>query len=151
MIKRIDDLLEMFEKLVIMLAFSVLIALMVANIIQRNVFNQSSQWILEYQPVMVLWISMLGASVALKHGKHICMELVLRFLPVRLKDACHRVASFFGFLVMATGLYLSESFVRNEFELFGAKGYIALIIPFFFAATSFRYLVQIIYPVHPSN
>ncbi len=151
MLKRIDHLLETFEKLIIMIAFSILIILMVTNIIQRNVFNQSSQWILEYQPVMVLWISLLGASVALKHAKHISMELVLRFLPSNLKDTCHRVAAFFGCIVMGTGLYLSEAFVRSEFELFGAKGYIALIIPFFFASTCFRYFTQIFYPVHPSN
>ncbi len=89
--------------------------------------------------------------MALKHGKHISMELVLRFLPEKTKDVLHRLAAFFGVLVMGTGLYLSRDFVKSEFDLFGARGYISLIIPIFFGLTSFRYFTQIFYPVHPSK
>lgn len=148
MLKRIDNLLEKFEKLLLIGLFSALIILMTLNIIQRNIFGQSSQEILEFLPTMVMWISLVGASLALREGKHISMELLLRFMPQNTKDILHRFAAVFGCLTMLIGLYLSKDFMVGELKIFGVKGYVSLIIPLFFATGAFRYIVLAVYPLH---
>lgn len=151
MLKRLDDFLEKVERVLIIALFSALIVLMTVNIIQRNVFGQSSQGILEFLPTMVMWISLIGASLALKEGKHISMELVLRFVPQNGKDILHRLAAVFGCLVMLVGLYLSKDFMVGELKIFGTKGYISSVIPIFFATAAFRYFILILYPLHQNK
>lgn len=146
MLKHIDNWLEKIEKLALVSLFLALIAAMVINIIQRNVFGQSSQLTQELMPIGVLWISLIGASLALKHGKHISMELVLRFVPPDLKRPLLRLSGVFGAVVMAIGFYLALDFMKGELKIFGTRGYLSIIIPVFFALAFFRYVIQIFYP-----
>src|SRR6478735_3391942 len=133
MLKRIDDFLEKIERVLVIGLFTALIVLMTVNIVQRNLLGQSSQEILEFLPTMVMWISLIGASMALKEGKHISMELLLRFAPQRAKDILHRFAALFGCIVMLIGLYLAKDFMAGEMKIFGTKGYVSSVIPAFFA------------------
>ena len=151
MLKRLDNILEKVERLTIIILFSSLIILMTTNIIQRNLLGQSSQEILEYLPTMVMWISLIGASLAIKEGKHISMELLLRLVPADFKDILHRGAGVFGCLMMLVGLYLSKDFMVGELKIFGTKGYVSSIIPIFFASGAFRYFILSLYPLHQNK
>lgn len=151
MLKRIDDFLEKIERVLIIALFTALIVLMSVNIVQRNMLGQSSQEILEYLPTMVMWISLIGASMALKEGKHISMELLLRFIPQKPKDLLHRFSAVFGCLMMLIGLYLSRDFMTGELKIFGNKGYVSSIIPVFFALGAFRYFILSLYPLHQNK
>ncbi len=146
MLKTLDRMLEKAESGMLVLLFSALIILMTLNIVQRNIFGQSSQLILEFLPTMVMWISLLGASLALRQGKHIRMELLVRFLPPRTQLTLQRFIGAFGACVMGIGFYLSLDFMAGEMKIFGLRGYLSSIIPFFFAISCFRYLLQIFYP-----
>ncbi len=146
MLKAVDGFLAKVEKVLLVGLFSALIILMTVNIVQRNLLGQSSQEILEYMPSMVLWISLLGASLALRQQKHICMELVLRFVPARYKPTIHRLSGAFGMVVMIIGLILATDFMAGELKIFGARGYISSIIPGFFVLAIFRYFVWLIHP-----
>ena len=148
MLKKIDDLAAGVEQILVILLFTTLIGAMGVNIFQRNVLCQSSTDILEYMPTMVLWISLIGASLGLREGKHIVMELLLRFMPQNIKDVLHRIAAIFGCSIMLIGLYLAKDFMVGEITLFGLRGYISSIIPLFFLMASFRYFVLIFYPTH---
>lgn len=151
MLKKLDDILEKIEKVIIIALFTALLVLMSVNIVQRNLFRQSSQVILENLPTMVMWISLIGASLALKEGKHISMELLLRFVPQHLKDILHRCAAVFGIFMMLIGLYLSRDFMTGELKIFGTKGYVSSVIPIFFATGAFRYFILTLYPLHQNK
>ncbi len=146
MLKLIDRWLEKFEKTILVGLFLALIASMAINIIQRNVFGQSSQLTQEVMPLMVLWITMVGASLALRQGKHISMELFLRFMKPSMRKTLGRIAAVFGALIMALGFYLSLDFMSGELKIFGTKGYLSLIVPYFFAVAFIGYVIQIFHP-----
>lgn len=146
MLKILDNWLEKIEKVALVALFSALIIAMAVNIIQRNVFGQSSQLTQELMPMTVLWISLMGASLALRQGKHISMELFLRFVSPSMKVHLLRISGVFGAFVMAVGFYLALDFMKGELKIFGARGYISSIIPIFFATAFFRYVVQIVHP-----
>ena len=146
MLKLLDQWLEKFEKVMLIALFLALISSMAINIIQRNVFGQSSQLTQEMMPLMVLWITMVGASLALRQGKHISMELFLRFMSPGARKTLGRLGAIFGAAVMALGFYLSLDFMSGEMKIFGNKGYLSLIIPYFFAAAFFGYVLQIFHP-----
>ena len=144
-IQRIDDALALIEKSLIVICFSLLVFLIVFNILSRNIFHLPSHAIFAAGPNLVLWLALLGASLALKQQRHIRVELVLRYCSDRIRLWAAVAVSLFGALVMTTLLVTSVEFVNNEIEMFGASGRLAIIFPIFFSVAAFRYLTGLLY------
>ncbi len=142
LIQAIDDALAKIEKVAVVLLFGALIAAIVVNILGRNFFKISFDILFELAPMMVLWLSLLGASMALRSGHHIKLELLLRHLPVRAKQWAEGASSLFGMVVMGLLLTASISFFKEELSIFGAKGWLSLISPIFFSLMTFRYFIH---------
>ncbi len=143
-IKKFDEYLEIFEKCLVVLIFSVLIVLIVYNIISRNLFKSSFQTILEISPALVLWLALLGSTLALKNQRHIKMEILLRFCSKKMIAIAVFTGSVFGVAVMGVLFGASFEFVKNEIEIFGQWGWVSIIFPIFFAICSFRYFIRMI-------
>ena len=148
MLRRCDGILETVEKVIVVAAFSVLILLTGVGFLARYFFGYTSMDLLSLQPALLMWLSLVGGSIAIRQGKHIRLELLLRFMPDHLKTAAHRAGGVFGCAVMMVLLYLSKDFVESSIALSGWSGYLTLILPVFFVVATFRFLMQIVYP-HP--
>jgi len=143
-IKHLDDALALFEKSVIVICFSMLVFFIVFNILSRNLFHLPSHQLFEAGPKLVLWIALLGASLALKQQRHIRLELVLRHCSNRIRAWAAVAANLFGALVMGTLLFASFEFVNNEIAMFGDWGRLSIIFPIFFCVAAFRYLAALL-------
>jgi len=148
-IKRFDDALAMIEKCVVVFCFSLLVFFIVFDILSRNLFHLPSHKMFEAGPSLVLWLALLGASLALKQQRHIRMELVLRFFSRRIRLWAAVVVHLFGALVMGILLVTSFAFVQNEIAMFGDWGRLSAIFPIFFSVAGFRYLTGILYRFTP--
>ncbi len=148
MLLKLDDFIEKIENVILVVAFSLLILLTGGGFIARKLFAYTSMDILTVQPALLLWLSLIGGSVAIKRGKHIRLELLLRFVPVQFKIWAHRIGGIFGLLVMLVLLYLSRDFVESSIALSGWTGYLTIILPIFFVVAAFRFVVQTFHP-HP--
>jgi len=138
--QRVDDALALIEKCVIVLCFSLLVSFIVFNILSRNLLHLPSHKIFEAGPNLVLWLALLGASLALKQQRHIRLELVLRYSSQRIRRWSAVAVNLFGAWVMGMLLIASFEFVRNEIAMFGVWGWLSIIFPIFFSVTAFRYL-----------
>lgn len=141
-IRRMDDLAARAERALVVMIFSTIILLIVFNIIARNLFNVSYQAILEISPALVLWLALLGSTLALKYQRHIRLELVIRFLSPPWRRAARCSASVFGTVVMGILFVASFSFLENETAMFGYRGWAAVILPVFFAISALRFFIQ---------
>jgi len=144
LIKRLDDTLARIEKCVIVVCFTLLVCFVLIGILSRNLFHLPSSKLFESAPSLVLWMALLGASLALKQRRHIRLELVLRYGSETVRKWSGRVVNLFGAAVMAGLLITSIAFVRNEIAMFGGWGWLAIIFPIFFGATAFRYLAALL-------
>ena len=149
-IKQIDDFLEKIEKVLAVFLFSGLALLITFNILSRNIFNYSFEKIFETAPVLVLWLALVGSSLALKKRRHIKIELLLRYCPTIYRYYSNYAVSFFGMAVTGILFYSSLQFVSNEVQLFGNKGFFSVIFPLFFALSFFRYFTWIVYDTYES-
>lgn len=149
-IKQIDDFLEKIEKVLAVFLFSGLALLITFNILSRNIFDYSFEKIFETAPVFVLWLALVGSSLALKKRRHIKMELLLRYCPTICRYYSNYAVSFFGMAVMGILFYSSLQFVSNEVQIFGNKGFFSVIFPLFFALSFFRYFTWIVYDTYES-
>jgi TRAP-type C4-dicarboxylate transport system permease small subunit len=143
LLSRLDDALARCEQALACLLFFGLTLITFGTIVARNLFGESSQRLLELAPAGVLWIALVGASLALRQGRHIRLELFLRFAPETLRNWARIAVGLFGASVMGVLLAASFGFVQNEVALFGARGWIAVVFPFFFAVAAFRYLLGV--------
>jgi TRAP-type C4-dicarboxylate transport system permease small subunit len=136
---QIDRVLFKLERILVILVFGGLAVSIFFNIITRNLFGISFHFILEYSPALVLWLALLGSSMAIASQRHIKIEVLLRLCPPRGRQIAHAVSALFGMGVMGLLLYISVGFVKNEIAMFGWKGGFSVIFPLFFGIALFRF------------
>ncbi|RPH51079.1 MAG: TRAP transporter small permease [Desulfobacteraceae bacterium] len=147
-IKQIDDFLEKIEKILAVFLFSGLALLVTFNILSRHLFDYSFEKIFETAPVFVLWLALVGSSLALKKRRHIKVEFLLRYCPATFSCYSNYAVSLFGMAVTGVLFYSSLQFVSNEVQIFGNKGLFSVIFPIFFALSLFRYFTWIVYDIY---
>lgn len=141
-LQRLDGIVARMEKALVVALFAAMIGLIGFNIVARNLFNHSYRIILEISPILVLWLALLGSTLALKYQRHIRLEIILRHVAPPLRRSARSAACLFGLAVMAVLLAASVKFVQNEVAMFGLKGWASVILPVFFALAAFRFLIQ---------
>ncbi len=139
-------LFKVEDTLLVLLLF-VMIVLSVLQIVLRNLFGSGIFWGDALVRLLVLWIGLAGAMVASRRGDHICIDLVSRYLPPRLRFITGVVVGLFTALVCAVVTWHSMTLLRFEFED-GTRAFAMvpvwvceLIIPVAFAVIGVRYLL----------
>lgn len=151
LLAKIDDTLEIIEQTVAIFLFSALVLMITTNIVARNLFGVSYQKILEISPGIVLWLALIGATLALKKERHIKLEILLRYAGQRNRRLARLLGSLFGMVVMGILFAASLTFVKNEMAIFGLQGGAAVVFPLFFALSFFRCLVSGLAAVRPTT
>ncbi|WP_447527904.1 TRAP transporter small permease [Vreelandella sp. TE19] len=79
--RKLDAWLSRSEEVVIgLLIFSAALILF-ANVVARYVFNDGFSWAEELVRYQIVWMVLLGASVAARQGIHIGIDILRRFSP----------------------------------------------------------------------
>jgi TRAP-type C4-dicarboxylate transport system permease small subunit len=143
LIRKFDQALARLEQGLIVVLFSALIVLITFNIVGRNFLDLSFQQLLEVIPALVMWLALLGASLALKHRRHIKLEVLLRYLGPAAGKAARSVTGVCGALLMGLLFAASLTFVKNEIGIFGGWGWISVIFPLFFALATVRFIISV--------
>lgn len=143
-IARIDDGLEKLERGVAVVLYLLLIGMICINILGRNIFHWTSHSLLELSPTVVLWLALVGATMGLKHRRHIKIELLLRVLPPLAQRMATVMTRLFAMGICALLSWASVTFVYNEVILMGASGWLAICFPLFFSLAFFRFSLDLL-------
>lgn len=142
-----------------LLLFFLLTAILLAcaQIILRNFFDMGIFWGDSALRIMVLWIGMIGAMFASRNKKHIRIDVLSHYLPVKIRDNIWRVTELITAVVCGVVAYYSIKFIQFEYE----DGLIAFanvpvwlcetIIPFAFIVMSLRYFIYAVVPNYLLN
>jgi TRAP-type C4-dicarboxylate transport system permease small subunit len=139
----LDTGLEKIERFFAVMLYLLLIGMISVTIIARNLFHFSSHRLLELAPTIVLWLALVGATLALKHHRHIKIELLLRLLPRRARLAAMVLTDLFAMTVTALLAWVAVPFVHNEVALFGPWGWVAVCFPVFFGIAFLRFFLDL--------
>jgi TRAP-type C4-dicarboxylate transport system permease small subunit len=76
-------------------------ALVFANVVSRYVLNHSIIWVEELTQYQMIWITYLGAGLALRQGRHVAVDLLEGLLPAPLRRGLRIFIglAIFGFLL----------------------------------------------------
>lgn len=139
----LDNGLEKIERFLAVMLYLLLIAMISVTIIARNLFHFSPHRLLELAPTAVLWLALVGATLALKHHRHIKIELLLRLLPKKTRLTAKVLTNLFAMIVTALLAWAAVPFVLNEAALFGRWGWGAACFPVFFGTAFLRLFLEL--------
>ncbi|PCJ85971.1 MAG: C4-dicarboxylate ABC transporter permease [Thiotrichaceae bacterium] len=129
-----------------------MIILAVYQIFSRNILSEGVVWIDPLLRTLVLWIGLAGAVVATRTDKHIKIDVLVKYLPVKLLPLIQRSVYFFTLLVCVLISWHATRFVMSEYEygtiaFSGIPAWLtAIIIPVSFCLIAVRYGILILTP-----
>ena len=140
------------EDLLLATLLGAMIVLAVAQIVQRNLFDNGFVWTDELLRLLVLWLTMVGSIIASRNDHHIRMDLLINLLSpvwqIRLKRLVYLITA-----MACSGLaWASIRFVLMEAEfgslLLGSypAWWFQIILPIGFSLIAWRYLLLTLWP-----
>ncbi|OFZ55059.1 MAG: hypothetical protein A2428_17420 [Bdellovibrionales bacterium RIFOXYC1_FULL_54_43] len=148
--KRLDDLIEKAEGWALIMILSVMMVVAFIQVVLRNVFSSGISWGDGLTRALVLWAGFLGASLAVKQGRYINIDVISRLLSDRAKRVSRVCVYLFSSVVCFFMGLASVNFVKMEYD--SATQYsigidswiIELVIPSIFFFLTFRFSLKMI-------
>ncbi len=78
---RFETLLVRGNQALIVALMAVMATLVFVNVVSRYVFNHSIIWVEELTQYQMIWITYLGAGLALREGRHVAVDTLQDLLP----------------------------------------------------------------------
>lgn len=134
MLDRLDRILVRANAFVAGTMLAVMVTLVFANVVSRYMFNYSFSWVEEVTRYMMIWLAYLSAGLALRHRRHVSVELLQDALPrpavlaVRAMVALI-VVGFFGVVAYHGFRYAAFAWIQSTPVLGLSLGLIYLAIP----------------------
>ncbi|MFZ5724102.1 MAG: TRAP transporter small permease [Pseudomonadota bacterium] len=139
--------LHLVEDAALVLLLLLMILLAVAQIVLRNAADTSLVWVDPFLRVAVLWMALLGASIAARDNEHIAIDIATRFLPDRVARPVAVLTSLCAALICGVVGWYGFLFVQSERE-YGSMAFGTVpvwvceaAIPVAFALIALRYLI----------
>ena len=107
MFKTIKKILDRSLELLVMIVVVVLVLDVLWQVFTRFILKNPSTWTEEFAIILLVWVSLLGASVALGRGAHLGIDYFVGKLPARMRIFTEvfvfLVVAMFSFTVMIIG------------------------------------------------
>ena len=82
-----------------------MVVLVFANVVSRYAFNHSIIWVEELTQFQMIWVTYLGAGLALREGRHVAVDTLQDLLPAGLRRLLrHGVALTLAVFLTATAV-----------------------------------------------
>ena len=156
---RIDTAIARFEGWLLILFLSLMVSLTFLQVLLRSLFicahigwandlMGSIDWAEPFVRLLVLWVTLLGASLVTGENKHIKIDLLTQVIPSQWHSPLDVLLSLSGALVTALMFKASLFYVGTEMS-FGGKLFLGipnwigqLILPVGFLLICLRFLVR---------
>lgn len=140
------------EDALLVLLLATMIVMSCVQIILRNFFATGLVWNESLLRILVLWLTLIGAMVASRHGHHITINLGRQLVPQRYAAMMASIASLMSGAICVICAYYTGLFVWGEYQYsYPAFANVpswatSLIIPFSFAVMALRFCAQAVFP-----
>jgi len=138
-------LFDKLEYLVLVFLFTIMVGLAFLQIVLRIFFATGILWGDPLLRHMLLWVALLGATMATKEGKHINIDVISKLFPDRGQAAIQALTDLFSAVICVFLIQASLKFIRDEFQA-GALAFlkvptwtVTLIFPVAFGLIALRF------------
>ena len=109
---RFNDALMRVCRYLIILIVATLAVILICAVFWRYVLNSAISWSEEGSKYLMVWLTFLGAPIALRHFAHINIDLLINALPPRLQQTLHFLVSLIIVFTMAILLWKGIGFAQ---------------------------------------
>ncbi len=150
-IKRINDIIYIFEKFILCGTVIGMFIVLVLNVFARHVFNGGISWAEEVGSMLITILCFIGLSYATRTGTHITMSALVDRVPEEKKKPVILVLNILGMIGMVLIAFLA---IKYELAIFrtgrcSPSLMIPLYIPYFsvplgFILSAFQYFILLL-------
>ena len=146
---RLDSILAVVERALLVLLLSGLIGLGFLQMLLRNLFASGLFWADEVLRHVVVWLGMLGASLATREQKHVNFDVLARWLPPWYQLWCTLLINLIAVLVCMLLYAAAWRFIQDERAAgtrlaFGVAAWVVqYIFPLGFLAMALRFVLHV--------
>lgn len=147
---RLDSMLAVVERALLVLLLSGLIGLGFLQMLLRNLFASGLFWADEVLRHVVVWLGMLGASLATREQKHLNFDVLTRWLPPWCQLWCTLLTNLIAVLVCMLLYAAAWRFIQDERAAgtrlaFGVAAWVVqYIFPFGFLTMALRFALHLL-------
>ena len=110
MLQRVSHLLRRGTEVIVMVLMAILVVIVVASVVFRYVLISPLEWSEEVGRYMMIWLGFLAASIAVRQGLHVGVDVVVQMVGPRiavwLQGSARAATAVFLLIVMGYGLFL---------------------------------------------
>ncbi len=150
--KTISKALSWIENSLVIVLFSSMVILAFLQVVLRNVFSTGFLWADPLLRHMVLWIGLIGASLATEQVKHLNLDIITRFVSSKTQNILRIITNLFAGIITIFIAEAGWTFLQNEIESgeiilsIGRFNFPAwwfqIIIPIGFGLMAFRFFIR---------
>jgi C4-dicarboxylate transporter DctQ subunit len=111
-VTKINEIILKFEEIVAVLLAFAMIAVIFTQVFSRSVLGNSLSWSEELGRYVFVWMTFIGASIALQRGAHLGIDVVVQMLPKKFQKALSLVTYILIFILIA--IMVKEGFTLVE-------------------------------------
>ncbi len=131
-IKKLGIIYERIEETLLVCIMLGMVVLGAAQILFRNVISIGLVWIDPLLSHLVLWVALLGASIATRENRHIVIEILPERLSATLRQRIKGGLHLFSALVCFVLVYPAVRFILDDYR---PGKYLAVGIPLWISQT----------------
>lgn len=114
---RILRLIEHLEDGIVVLLFAAISVISLLQIILRNFFDTGLSWATPMLGILLLWLTLSGAVVAVRKDRHISINILARNLATHTGCLIYALTKIFTAVVCAVVAYYGVLFVKLDLEM----------------------------------
>lgn len=144
----ISNGLARIEAVVLSLCLLSMLAVAFFQVVMRNIYGVGYIWADIFVRTLVIWVGLLGASLATHEVRHLTIDAITKFLPTRVKRIVRVIVYLFALIVC---IFLTKAAVNylqlpsESHGIFGLPPWAQeVIIPVAFILISFHLFVLIV-------
>ena len=112
--KLIDGFFKLLEFLVVAMLFA-MVVMVFGNVLMRYAFDTGITVSEEMSRYCFIWLTYLGAMVAMREGGHLGMDTLVKVLPVTGKKVCLFLSELL--MLMCNGMFLWGTYQMHELQV----------------------------------
>ena len=155
--KRLVKIVTWAENALLIVMLALMVSLAAAQILFRNFLDMSIFGADQMLRLLVLWVAFLGAVAASREGKHIHVDAIARWLPVKVKSGVTALTDLFTLVVCLLLAWQSLRFMHSaresgEMVFGGLPVWVAgSILPLAFTLIALRYALRFAHHVQKAR
>ena len=116
-LRRMDHIIAATEEVLVVLMISAIIVINVLQIFFRALSFNVPAYSGSMNQVLVLWLAMVGGSLATRKAEHIKVDFVSKFLTGRLQHYIMLLINIFAMVICGLLIVYAVDFIKLEYEM----------------------------------